>query len=527
MTLLCAASAVPAADRDHAGRLAAYLKADFPAAVTSVAVADDRIHIEGKAPGGAAVLAEVPMWADATALDAPTPISVTPLEAEPSGHFAIALPRQDAGPDRLLSAWAVARKVGERFELISPLHYADSVKARADLPAMRPRSIKGLCGCPFDHPDMKDLGVATTTRNIILNGLLHADAGPGRTAYAYAGRTWYADDRALARLDRDLILAAKLDVMVSAIILITPPAKDAKADSWSRLAAHPDADAKSPYVMPNFTTRAGVEAYAAAINLLAERYSRPDGAFGRIHHYILHNEVNSGYYWTNAGDKTALTYLDLYQRSLRLTWLIARQYDSHARPLISLDHYWASNPDKRGYAGRELLEHLVAFGRREGDFDWGVAFHPYAQDLFNPRTWEDPDAKPNLDTPIISFKNIEQLDAWARLPANCFRGAEPREIQLSEQGLNSRDYSAKAMQDQADGLAYAWKKIAPLKTVTAFQYHRWADHPNEGGLKLGLRKLANDPADPLGKKPAWEVFKAMGGKPETRNLKPESSPKPE
>ena len=58
-------------------------------------------------------------------------------------------------------------------------------------------------------------------------------------------------------------------------------------------------------------------------------------------------------------------------------------------------------------------------------------------------------------------------------------------------------------------MAYAWKKIKPLKKITAFQYHLWADNRGEGGLRLG-RKFADDPQDPLGKKPSWDVYRALG-----------------
>jgi hypothetical protein len=130
--------------------------------------------------------------------------------------------------------------------------------------------------------------------------------------------------------------------------------------------------------------------------------------------------------------------------------------------------------------------------------------------LFNPRTWEDKEITFDFNTPLITFKNIEVLDAWARQPRFCFHGTEPREIQLTEQGLNSRDYSEGALRDQAAGLAYAWKKIKPLKAVTAFQYHLWADNRGEGGLRLGLRKFSDDREDPLGKKPSWQVYQALG-----------------
>ena len=177
------------------------------------------------------------------------------------------------------------------------------------------------------------------TLNIVLNEIIATDAGPARTPYVYAGRTWYVRDRAVARYDGEIKAAAAQGLMVSAIILLRPPGTSPKW-AWIQDAALPDTDPSGMYVMPNFTSRAGVEAYAAVMNFLAERDSRPDGRFGRIHHWIMHNEISAGYYWTNAGEKTLLTYLDLYQKSMRTAYLLARQYDPHAKSLISLDHCW-------------------------------------------------------------------------------------------------------------------------------------------------------------------------------------------
>jgi hypothetical protein len=498
-------------DRQHSERLRAYLAKKFPDEITAVSADADRIRIEGRL--GAEKnpvdlrLAEVPMWEDITALKSPE--TLLAIDANEQGRFVVSVDRHAAGDrDRLLSAWCVVQKSGDELLPLSGLHYVDSERARADLPAAKPRSIKGLGGCPFDSPDMQQLGIASVTLNIVLNDIIYAEFAPGRSAYANAGHTWYIADKNVANYDRYMRTAADHGWMVSAIILLQP-VRNAPKNAWVRDAAHPDADPSGIYVMPNFTTRAGVEAYAAVMNFLAERYSRPDGKFGRIHDWILHNEINSGFYWTTAGDKSLITYLDLYQKSLRLTLLLARQYDPHAKPLISLDHYWSKNADARGYPARELLDQLVNFSRKEGDFEWGIAFHPYAQDLFNPRTWEDREVTFDFNTPLITFKNIEVLDAWVRQPRVCFRGQEPREIQLTEQGLNSRDYSEAALRDQAAGLAYAWKKIKPLKTITAFQYHLWADNRGEGGLRLGLRKFADDPQDPLGKKPSWAVYRAL------------------
>ena len=498
-------------DLQRAERLRAYLGTEFLDRITRVSVGNKQIHIQGRLQkdNDALLLAEIPLWEDATALK--SLMTALPIHRGRQGHFFCAINRFDRdGRDRLLSAWAVAHKVGERYETLSALRYADSEKVRANLPAARPRSRKGLGGFPATstYTDLEDLGIASFTMNILLNDIIAATPGPGRSPFSYGGRTWYMEDQVVADYDRNFQAIARRGLMLSVIILLRPVGS-APAGSWIRDAAHPDADPGGLYVMPNFTTRAGVEAYAAAMNFIAERYSRPDGKYGRIHHYILHNEINTGFYWTNAGAKNIVTYLDLYQKSMRLTHLIARQYDPHAKPLISLDHSWTAIPAPRSYPGRDLLDLLIKFSRLEGDYDWGIAFHPYAQDLLNPRTWGDAQALFNFNTPYITFKNLEVLDAWARQPEVAFQGKAPREIQLTEQGLNSPDYSAKSLNEQAAGLAYAWKKIEPLKTITAFQYHLWADEPSEGGLRLGLRKFASDPQDPLGKSPPGIFFNPL------------------
>jgi hypothetical protein len=94
--------------------------------------------------------------------------------------------------------------------------------------------------------------------------------------------------------------------------------------------------------------------------------------------------------------------------------------------------------------------------------------------------------------------------------AHVLPGQEAPHIHLTEQGLNSPDYSEKSLQEQAAGMAYAWKKIQPLETIELFHYHNWVDNRGEGGLRIGLRKFPDDEADPLGKKPIWYVYQALG-----------------
>ncbi len=500
------------ADQARTARLNHYLHRHFPCNINSVSIDGAEIKITGslnQMRQSVLALAEVPMWEDITALK--NPAALLPIQPDSNGLFAISTQRSEAdNRERLLSGWVIVNtNQTEGFELLSAMRYATTITApNSPLPA-RPASLKGLGGCPFSHPDMQELQLASVTMNIILNDLFAEGAGAGRTRINFAGEEYFINDAVVASYDREFQLAAANNWMVSVIVLMPPP-RVAPPNAWIRKAAHPEAEPIGLYVLPDFTTRTGVNAYAAAMNFVTERYSRADARFGRVHHWIMHNEVNSGFYWANAGTKSMVNYMDIYQKSMRVAHLLARQHDAHAKALISLDHCWTHNPDPRAYPARGMLETLALYSRREGDFAWGVAFHPYAQDLNNPRTWQDNQATMSYATPFLTYRNLEVLDAFVALPQIALNGTLPREIQFTEQGLNSPDYSEAALRDQAAGLAYAWQKIKRMQHVTAFQYHLWSDEPSEGGLRLGLRKFTNDIDDPHGYKPAWYLFKALG-----------------
>lgn len=500
------------AEKRLEARLQQYLTRSYPCQITHVAVGAEQIRVEGRVPGKGRtlLLAEVPLYLDVTDLSRASSPLLVPMNPDPGGRFVVRVARKKDGSDRLLSRWVVVQRTRAGWQLMSHARYPDVVYAPWCLPVERPRNRKGIGALWVNRPmsDLDDLDLSAATVNILLNALVRTRPGPGHVPFSYAGRTWYAEAGYLAQVDTTLQEAAKRRMIVSAIILVAQ-ARQSPDPEYGRTLAHPDADPSGIYVMPNLTSGPGVSAYAAALDFLARRYSRPDNRYGRIHHWILHNEVNSGWIWTNAGEKTALLYMDLYHRSMRVAHLIARQYNPHAQVFISLEHHWTLRPSPRFYAGRDLLDLLLRFSAVEGDFDWAVAFHPYPQDLFNPRVWEDTQAVFSLDTPKITFRNLEVLDAWARQPRTFFRGRRRRAIHLTEQGLNARDYSENALREQAAGMAYAWNKLRHLPGIELFHYHNWVDDRAEGGLRIGLRRFPDDPEDPMGRKPIWYVYQAL------------------
>jgi hypothetical protein len=268
------------------------------------------------------------------------------------------------------------------------------------------------------------------------------------------------------------------------------------------------------------TNPESVDCYAAALDFLASRYSRPDKKYGRLNHWIMHNEVDAGWEWTNMGEKTAAIFMDTYIKSMRLCYAIARKYNPHSEVFITLTHYWGWTSHPRFYPSKDLMEILIQYSKAEGDFEWAMAHHPYPQSLVEPKTWLDKQVDYTFNSPKITFKNLEVLNAWIKLPEVLYKGKTKRTLWLSENGTNSKTYSEKDLKEQAAGFAYTWKKMAVLDGIDGFQWHNWYDHRGEGGLRIGLRRFPDDEQLPGGVKPVWYVFKAADTKDENHVFDP-------
>lgn len=507
------------AERAQEARLQAYLDRDYEARVTRVEVGPAEVVVHGDTGGatGEVWLAESPLWQHVAEERRFAPVWRVGADPGAGRGFVVRVPRHllaDAGGgrDRLFSRWLLVRRGATGDEVISAVRYADHVTPRHDWARATVRGKKGLGGFHAGRPelvaDLDALGITSVTVNLFLGRHLQAGPGPRAVPFERGGRTYHADVAELEKLDRALRAAAERGALVLGILLV-PKAEGWASPALGALMQHPDCDPAGTYSMANVTSAGGVQAYAALVDFLAERFSRPGAPHGRIHHWIVHNEVDAGWTWTNCGEKPPLLYVDQYHKSMRLAHLIARQYDPHARAYVSLTHFWTETATHRYIPGREVLRHLLAFSRVEGDFDWGIAHHPYPESLREPKAWRDRRATFDFGTPLITFRNLEVLDAWVKVPANRFLGREVRSVHLSEQGPNSRDYSEAALAEQAASLAYVWPKVRALDAIEAFQFHNWADHRREGGLRIGLRRFPDDAEAPLAPKPIWHVYRAL------------------
>jgi hypothetical protein len=490
--------------------LKAYLAKEYFSSITNVSVSENSIAITGKLSEKENLfLCEVPPYQDVT--EEQSFASVIPVSGK---DFKINTPRyadrNGSRYDRLLSKWVLVKKSGAGYALISHARYADDIKAKYDLPYEKATSRKGLGGFSTGRghvEDLEELDITSATVNIWITGFMYSQPAPGRIEHQYNGKSYYFDKKHVDMFDSTFRTTARRNIVTAAILLIDK--KENCADTViGNLLQHPDCDPAGIYAMPNMTNPASVNCYAAALDFLASRYSRADKRYGRCNHWIMHNEVDAGWVWTNAGDKTALVFMDTYIKSMRMCYNIARSYNPHSEVFVTLTHYWAWTSDPKFYPSKDLMEILINYTHTEGDFQWAMAQHPYPEDLFEPKTWLDQRVSFDFNTQLITFKNLEVLNAWIKKPEVLYQGKYKRTLWLSENGTNSRDYSDQNLKEQAAGFAYTWKKMKKLDGIDGFQWHNWFDSRGEGGLRIGLRRFPDDETEPGGAKPVWYVFKA-------------------
>lgn len=475
-----------------ASNLKNYLEKDYPSKVTNVEVTSGKVIIKGSCGGsGTYILADITPWQDVTEME------TFPYTENISGQdFTVSVDRiasrEGIRYDRVFSKWAIVKVDGDRQTLDSHARYADEVAPKATPAALPLKNKKGFGAGDSNlyFTDCNDMNVGSITMNVLLSGYL---TGEG-SGYSYGGKTYNLGSQK-NYVDRVTSKASEMGIVVSAIILCPSNSifKDRENDGGN-------------YSMPNITTAAAFNLYAAALDHMASTHCTPDK---RISHWIMHNEVDFANEWTNMGSQPMMRYLDRYIKSMRICYNIVRQYDQNASVLGSYTHNW-TNVDG-DYAPKEMLEKTVEYSAAEGDFRWGVAYHPYPQDLTKPSFWmNDTQATYSMNSKYVTFKNLEVIDAWIKRKANLYKGTTKRLLFLSEQGTNSPSYSESDLALQAAGGSWAWKKVSKLDGIDAIQWHNWADNKAEGGLRIGLRTFDEGSVQAMTPKPVWYVWKAAG-----------------
>lgn len=471
-----------------------------PAAITRVTATPETITLEVGKTGTPGRVIEILSQGQAVTN------SVVVAVPEAAASDKLFLPRFDGPRDRLFSSFQIIGNQGsaapprfvEQFDNLARFTNAFPVAA----------SKKGLQVQMVD--DALALGIKHAALNINFSQMLDLSGRTNSYSWTVDGSPIHLHRGYIDSLDRQIKPLARAGVVISLILLVY----ESGDTNVNRLLLHPSYDRKAPNRLGAFNTvtAEGVRHFRACLEFLAHRYAADPECAGRVANFILGNEVNSHWFWANMGRVSMETFAEDYLRTARIASTSLQTISSSARLYLSLEHHWnihyPGGDTKQTFAARPFLEYFNRRAVEQGNFPWHIAFHPYPENLFEPRTWNDKRATTNADTPRITFKNLEMLPRFLRQPELLLNG-QPRKIILSEQGFHTPEKPDGELR-QAAGYAYAWVKCAAIPEVDAFILHRHVDHGAEGGLNLGLwtrKKDGRSHADPDRKKLSYEFFR--------------------
>jgi hypothetical protein len=469
-----------------------------------------------------------------TALDT---ITVLPTAGSSTSYSFNNVARFDGTRDRVYSKFAV---VVDNQHISTPEYVTTFPVGENDDALPIAKSKKGLQVQTVG--DAQDLGISHAAINVPLERIwasaastLSDDGVTYMNNYAHTtdGETFYFREDEIDGLDQQIKNLSDNDITISLIMIFyiydRVPAS-VQGHVWQTMydaLKHPDVVESGDTILSAFNTtnQAGVKYFKASMEFIAKRYSTTDsnGNYinGRAVNFIISNEVNTPAVWNNMGNKSLAEAAAQYARTMRIANTAVKKMQTNGQVFISLDHFWAVTDlagtyPNQAYAGKALLDEMNAVIKQNGDFDWAIAYHPYPENLFEPRFWRD---NPNttqahMNANIITFNNIEQLSAYAKLPDLQYQGND-RKIILSEQGFSDADYGSVIVSeaDQAAAYAYAYYKIRFTDNIDSLILHRHIDHPGEGGLLLGLWNYRSDSSNytnlgiPNNKKIMYDVFK--------------------
>ncbi len=479
-----------------------------------VAITPEQVHFEWSAPlEGQLSLRALPIQSTAgtpQAQDAANPVLGRIVWTGSASAGSVALPRFENGEDRLFLKYQLVSNAGtslESAQYVTDFHALPRRTGSLGLNASK----KGIA-CLLDPADGLALGMQQLNQNISINALLDLESTAPKMSFEYEGRRIGLREGAVKSLDSTLIAAHRASQRVTGILLNNV----SRTTPRSSPLVHPLSD---PSVVPigpsafNTATAEGVFYYRAILHWLVERYTREDAAFGHLAGLVIGNEMQSHWSWYHLGLVEPELVIGEYTIALRIADLVTRSIHADFPLYVSLEHHWtmsASEDSLKGFSAVEALDGISAIAQAGGDFPWNLAFHPYPENLFEPRFWNDRTAPLRFDAPRLTFHNLEVLPAFLRQPNFLFEG-RTRRIALTEQGFHCSD-KAEGEFAQAAAYAFAWKKIQALPDIESFLYHRHVDHPLEDGLRCGFRAHDGTPnVNGIGRaRKIWEVAQAAG-----------------
>lgn len=385
----------------------------------------------------------------------------------------------------LFSRFIPALKIDDNFVRLGKSVYLSNPEALAenqeDYPALG--SKKGLLLDPtmLGTPELTDLGVKHTIYNIPLSHIMGETADPTfpTITYTYRGKNYQFNGAAINGYDGLFKYLADMGMSATAVVL----------NDWNEEhleLIHPEArkqESGAYYYMFNTAEESGVRTLEAVASFLAERYS--SGEHGMIHSWVIANEINQNRVWNYMDTRDVVHYTETFEKSLRIFYQAVKSHYAGGRVYFSIDHAWNSNEgdNKNFFNGKDVLEAFNAAALAHGNYDWGIAIHPYPEPLTRVNFWSQAYDK-TRDAPHLSVMNLNVLTDMLSEDAFLDQSGEVRSVTITELGFSS----GSGERLQAAAFAYCYYIVEANPYVDAFLMNRQTDAPEEvkAGLSFGV-----------------------------------------
>ena len=420
--------------------------------------------------------------------------------------------------DRLYSSFILAAFDGSSYHEISHRHYITNPEILAPNQADFPRTTtkKGLNLDPGMLDDAFDLGVKYVSTNIAFSMIL----GQG-IDYEYDGEIYHFNKAIIEDYDKIISAYSNKGMVVTAILL----------NNWNPAA--PDliypGTTKSDhayYYMFNAETEKGFKQTRAIASFLAEHYNGSNPDYGKVSNWIIGNEINCQL-WNYMGPADVSTYVNAYQKAFRTFYTAIKSTSANDRIYFSLSFNWGSPYEDQScpnYKGKDIVDYFNSIANREGQIDWGLAYHPYPDPLTEPEFWNDGETgrvTSDINTPVLNFANLNVLTDYFNREELKAPSGHVRHIILTEQGFSSQSQSRGNVSDiQAAAFAYSYYLVDSNPYIDAYLLSRQVDAPVEvnQGLSCGLWECDMNQPDQIvatKRKKIWQVFRDIDKKKDT------------
>lgn len=363
--------------------------------------------------------------------------------------------------------------------------YLDNPELLAENQEMHPEinSKKGLLLDPamLGKEELTDLGVKHAIYNIPLSAIMGKTTNQDYPTiiYTYEGKDYEFNGAAINSYDGLFVYLTGQDMCTTAVVL----------NDWNEnfiQMIHPGArngDSGALYYMFNTREEEGTKMLEAIACFLAERYSGKD--YGLVSNWVIANEINQHKTWNYLDTKDIVYYTGEFEKAFRIFYQAVKSNYANAGVYFSIDHEWNSNGghNRVYFNGREIIEQFNVAAGRHGNYDWGVAIHPYPDPLTRVNYWSLEYDK-TQDATLLTIMNLSVLTDFLEQEEYLNPDGRVRKISITELGFSSR-FGEKL---QAAAFAYCYYIVEANPYVEALILSRQTDAPEEvvQGLALGI-----------------------------------------